>query len=92
MAGLMVGKLVETILKIPAIIEFLIGAAIYLVLRWFVGEVVSGVAEETVCKSPGIDSWLLCFILTNEIVAFVSVVVVIIGIGMLLRYRFFGGH
>ena len=88
----MVGKIMETILKIPAMIEFLIGAAIYLVLRWLVGELVSGVAEETVCKSPGIVSWLLCFILTKEIVAFVSVVVVVIIIGMLFRYRFFRGH
>jgi len=81
-------KIIETILKIPAMIEFIIGAVVYLILHWVAGEVVSGVAQETVCKSPGIESWFLCFILTNEVVAFLSIVAIIIGIGLAFRKKF----
>jgi len=88
----MVGKIVEIILKIPVMVEFIIAAAIYLILHRIAGEVVSGAAEETVCKLPGIGSWFLCFILTNEVVAFIFIVIIIIGIGMLFRYSFFRGH
>jgi hypothetical protein len=82
-------KIVEAILKIPALIEFIIGAVLYFMIYWVAGEVVSGVAEETVCKSPGIESWFLCFILTNEVIAFFSIVGVVIGIGMAFRKKFF---
>lgn len=88
----MVGKIVEIIPKVPAMIEFIIGAVIYLIVYRIGGQVVSGTAEETVCELPGVDSWFLCFILTNEVVAFISMVVIIIVIGRLFRYRFFRGH
>ena len=55
----MVGKIVEIVLKLPAMIEFIIGAVIYLIVHRIVGQVVSGAAEETVCKLPGVDSWFL---------------------------------
>lgn len=87
----MFAKIIGITLKIPGMIEFIIGAIIYLMLHRMAGEVVSGVAEETVCKLPGIESWFLCFILTNEVVAFISIVAIIIGLGLAFRSKFFGG-
>ena len=81
-------KIFEFIIKIPAMVEFIIGSIVYLIIYSVASTVVSGVAEGTVCKTSGFESWFLCFILTNEFVSFLSIVGVIILIGLTFRYKF----
>lgn len=84
----MIEEIVEFILKIPAMIEFIIGAIIYIILSNVFGEIVSGVAQETVCKLPGISNWFLCFYLTNPLMAFLLTVGTVVTIGLIFRVKF----
>ena len=82
----------KIIFTLPVLLEFIIGAIIYLIISWVANEVVSGVAEDTVCKLSGIDSKIFCFFLTHPVAAFFSTVIAFIVIGMSFRYRFFKNH
>ena len=84
----MIGDIIEFIVKIPAMIEFIIGAVIYLMISSIANEAVSGVAGETVCKMSGLANQILCFYITNPAVAFIVTVLTIIGIGIAFRVKF----
>jgi len=85
----MISEIIEFILKIPAMIEFIIGAVVYLIVSSIANEAVSGVAQETVCKSSDIGSQILCLYSTNPAIAFLLTVLTIIGIGIAFRTKFF---
>ena len=84
----MIGDIIEFIAEIPAMIEFIIGVVVYLIILLIANEAVSGVAEETVCKMPGLANQILCFYITNPVVAFIVTVLIIIGIGVAFRVKF----
>lgn len=84
----MIVKILETILKIPAMVEFILGAIVYLLIANAAAKAVSGAANEAVCESPGLGSWLLCFYYTNPLVAFISMVATVICLGLLFRAKF----
>lgn len=86
---MMIGDIIDVIVKIPAMIEFIIGAVIYLMISSIANEAVSGVAEETICKMSGLGNQILCFYITNPVVAFFVTVLTIIGIGLVFRLKFF---
>lgn len=84
----MIGDIIEIITKIPAMIEFIIGAFIYLMISSVANEAISDVAQETVCQSTDLASKILCFYSTNPVVAFILTVLTIIGIGIAFRLSF----
>jgi hypothetical protein len=84
----MSNDILKLIRKIPGMIEFIFGAFIFLII-WFAGnEVISGVAKETVCETPGIVNQFLCFYFTNPVISFVLTVATIIVIGVAFRKKF----
>jgi len=82
-------EIIETIVKIPLIIEFLIGIIIYIFINQIIGNVVADVAKDTICQLPGPTNWMLCILYTNPVIAFISLLFIIIGIGLLFRKKFF---
>jgi uncharacterized protein (UPF0333 family) len=84
----MISEIIEFIVAIPAMMEFIIGAVIYLIISSVANEVIRDVAHETVCQSTDLASQILCFYATNPLVAFIVTVLSIIGIGLAFRFSF----
>ena len=85
----MIEEIIDFILKIPAMIEFIIGAVVYLIIENTLGQVLSEVAKDTICKTSGFSNWILCFYLTNKLMAFLLTVASVIVIGTIFRNKFF---
>lgn len=81
-------KIVELVFKIPVMLEFIFGCMLYLLISAVTSDVLAGVAEETVCESSGFGSWLWCFYSTNPLMAFISTVGTVVGLGLLFRAKF----
>ena len=43
----MLNSIFEFIVKIPGMIEFMVGAIVYVIVKWAAGQAVAGVAKET---------------------------------------------
>ena len=85
----MADDILKILRKIPLMIEFIIGAFVFLII-WVVGnEVISEVAKESVCKESNLANQFLCLYYTNPVVAFLSTVTIVIIIIVAFRKKFF---
>ena len=81
-------KVLELIVQLPGILEFVIGSALYLFIAHILGGVVTEVARGTVCETPGFAADLMCFFYTNPVVAFLLTVGTIVCLGLAFRAKF----
>ena len=84
----MLKEIINTILEIPAMVEFIIGAIIYFIISTLSGIIVSEIAQETVCNKIGLTNWFYCFYLTNPLMAFLFTIGTFIVLGFLFRAKF----
>lgn len=78
----MINDIIEIVLKIPGLIEFLIALFITSIFRKVAREILKETAQTTVCNMGGFYNWLLCMSMTHMGI----IVIIITAIGLALRF------